>query len=133
MLIKWSDINSVNVAEFDEQHKKLVEIINEFYANGPDEKAGLALIMDKLNEYSNYHLENEEAYFKKFNYEGAADHIENHNFYRHKVLEFSKKLNEASGDIDFMQISNFLRNWWIMHINKIDQEYSSCFNQHGVF
>lgn len=133
MLIKWSDIHSVNVKEFDEQHKKLVEIINEFFANGPEKKEGLMLIVGKLIEYANYHLDNEEAYFKKFNYEDEAGHIEKHNFYRHKVLELSKKLKDTEGDVIFKELSEFLRDWWIMHINKIDQEYSHFFNQRGLF
>jgi hemerythrin-like metal-binding protein len=133
MLIKWRDIHSVNVKEFDEQHKKLVEIINEFFASGPDNKEALKLIVGKLIEYSNYHLENEEAYFKKFNYPEAADHLEKHNFYRHKVLEFSHKLETAEGAEIFNELSEFLRDWWIMHINNIDQEYSNFFNKNGLF
>ena len=44
--IKWSDSYSVNIEEMDEQHKQLLDIINEFdeAVEAKKEKQGLAEI-----------------------------------------------------------------------------------------
>lgn len=133
MLIKWSDIHSVNVKEFDEQHKKLVEIINELFAHGATNKEALVLIVKKLIEYANYHLEAEEFYFEKFGYEDSTDHIKKHDFYRQTVADFEKEILETDSDIAFKKLTDFLRDWWINHINQVDQEYVDFFNKQGLY
>ena len=133
MKIEWNEINSVNVKEIDEQHKKLIGIINRFFGSDPADKASLMAILKEGTDYANYHLSVEEDYFVKFQYDKAEEHKKQHDFYRAKIAEFMIELQtEATAQV-FAEMSEFLRNWWIHHINSSDQEYSECFNKHGLY
>lgn len=133
MNIKWHEIHSVNVKEMDEQHKRMIAIINRFFAVGPADKEGLIKIAKEMCDYANYHLAAEEAYFIKFQYPKAIEHKEQHDAYRAKVTEFTTRLQTEETAKVFAAMSEFLGNWWIYHINNSDQQYSECFNQHGLY
>ncbi len=136
MLIKWNEINSVNVKEIDAQHQTLVEIINEFFAIEEQEKEQLALILNKLIDYADIHLGLEEKYFAELAYDKADEHTELHNVYRKRIKGLQESLQDATSEerkkiID--ELSNFLRDWWINHINNVDHQYSEWFNKRGIY
>ena len=133
MTIKWDEINSVNVKEIDEQHQKLIAVINQFFATGGDGKEALEVVLGELTEYANYHLKFEEALFDKFQYEKSAEHKKMHQFYQQKVAEFKKDVEAGNHQEVFTAMSEFLKEWWISHINNADFEYSTCFNKHGLY
>lgn len=136
MLIKWNEINSVNVKEIDEQHQQLVDIINEFFAIEEKEKEQLVAILNKLSGYVNTHLEFEEKCFVEVAYDKADEHIALHNAYRKHIKGLQENLQDAATEdrkkiMD--QLSDFLRDWWINHINKVDHLYSQWFNEKGLY
>lgn len=133
MIIKWHDIHSVNVKEIDEQHKKLIGIINKFFEFDAADKVGLVEIVKELSDYANYHLTTEETYFIKFQYPKTEEHKKQHDFYRAKVAELTTKLQAGETAAVFAELSEFLREWWVNHINNTDQEYSEFFNDHGLY
>jgi hemerythrin len=135
MLLKWEPIYSVNVEELDEQHKKMFEIINRVYGlaeKSLENKKSLEII-EELKEYGNHHLSTEEEYFKKFNYPEANSHIAQHNDYKKRILEMEKSQKDLEGKRAYKELSEFLRDWWLGHIQNMDQEYSGFFNQNGLY
>lgn len=69
-LIKWNAFYSVNVEEIDNQHKKLIDLINQLY---DAMKAGkgtevLSTVLTELVEYTAYHFETEERLFLQQGY-----------------------------------------------------------------
>ena len=133
MTIKWDEINSVNVKEIDQQHQKLVAVINNFFTVGGNGKEALQKVVVELIEYANYHLSFEEDLFDKFHYEKSAEHKKQHQFYRDQVAEFQKEIENGDYQLIFTTMSKFLKEWWIFHINNSDFEYSDCFNKHGLY
>lgn len=132
MFLEWEKIYSVNVEELDNQHKNIFDIINLIYElknEGIDKKKSKEIIAN-LKDYGNFHLATEEKYFKEFNYPEASTHIAQHDSYRDKILEIENKNLEDKEF--FKELSNFLRIWWINHIQSVDQEYSNFFNQKGL-
>ncbi|HTX86578.1 MAG TPA: hemerythrin domain-containing protein, partial [Candidatus Nanoarchaeia archaeon] len=76
--IKWEDKFSVGVKELDEQHKKIIEIINRLTAmDSAADFSGeeILKILRELNDYAHYHFTNEEIYFREFDYPKAESHI----------------------------------------------------------
>jgi hemerythrin len=65
MLIEWEDIYSVGIEEFDNDHKKLIELINRLHQAMLDKKAKEVLgeIINELVDYTIYHFNKEEAMF----------------------------------------------------------------------
>jgi hemerythrin len=133
MLIKWKEINSVNVKEIDEQHKQLVAIINKFFTIKDANREAMQKVIVELMDYANFHLRHEEELFDKFQYVNSAEHKQQHAIYRQKVLAFQKEINEADYERAFSEMSVFMRDWWIFHINNSDVAYSECFNQNGLY
>lgn len=133
MIIEWGEFNSVNVKSIDEQHQKLLIIINKFFVAGNNSKEAIKLSLEELVAYANYHFKFEEELFDKFQYEKSVEHKEMHEFYQQKVAEFQKNIEVGDYKEVFTAMSKFLREWWIFHVNKADSEYSDCFNVHGLY
>ncbi len=130
--IKWSDDYSVGLKEIDNQHKKLLNIINKLYnsfINRDDEKI-MTEILNDMAEYTEYHFKNEEKYFMRFNYPNMQEHMKYHKIYINKINEFKKDL-EQNKKITYT-VMNFLRNWIVEHIQGKDPDYVLLFKQNGV-
>ncbi len=75
-LIQWSDNLSVGIASIDEQHKKLLNMINvlsDALANGQANEV-LVQIFDGLAVYTVKHFAYEEELFSKYGYEESEAH-----------------------------------------------------------
>ena len=65
--IEWKPEYNVHIDTIDQQHKKLVAIINELYELLTDEtgvKEYISKIIDDLKEYTIYHFSTEEDLMK---------------------------------------------------------------------
>jgi len=133
MGITWEEINSVNVKEIDGQHKILLSIINKLDGlRKSNDRVAINDIFRELREYVNFHFKTEEKYFDLFAYAGKDSHKTEHSVYIEKINDLEKKYQ--SGDVAAIdEIVKFLHNWWIMHINSSDLQYSDCFNDNGLF
>ncbi len=132
-IIKWEDKMSVKVKEIDEQHKKLVNMINELHEAMLERKSKEALgkIIDGLIEYTDIHFKTEEKYFDKFGYPEADAHKKEHRDFVKKVVDFKKGYDEGKLLLS-LDVMNFLKDWLVNHIMGSDQKYSDFFNQHGL-
>ena len=135
-LITWQSEYELGIVEIDNQHKKIVEIINRlfemFSTHKMEDEAGLTQILKELSDYADYHFTTEEKYFEAFKYPQAAGHIEMHNNYRTKIGEFKTQFAAAKDEAIFFNLTNFLQDWWIWHINNLDREYAPLFKENGV-
>lgn len=122
-LAEWNSSLDTGIKSIDDQHKKLVEIINDL-----DEalKLGKGNVVENAlyEELSNYilkHFSDEEEYMLKWKYPEMESHLQAHNWFTDKVREFRKqgKPGESSVTDDVLQ---FLLNWLIEHIKTVDKE-----------
>ena len=131
--IQWQDKYSVNVKSIDEQHMHFVGILNKLYeaiqSNSVQELPG---IIDEIVAYADTHFETEEGYFDDFKYEGAAEHKEEHNKLKLKVGEFLERKDEDPIKLSY-ELLDFLEDWLVKHLADLDQKYSRCFNEHGLY
>lgn len=131
--VLWEDEYSVKLDEIDNQHKKLISILNELYT-AYMEKKHQSIIKDILAKMTNYtinHFATEEKYFKKFNYFDAEKHIEEHKVFVDQVSEFQEKYKQNSKALTF-EIILFLQDWITKHIIGSDKKYIDCFLKNGV-
>ena len=123
-LIQWSDALSVKIGKFDDQHKKLIGLINELHAAMTQGKGKevISLAIKAMLDYTQVHFKDEEAFLKRYNYpELDAQHKE-HTYFVNTVLDF-KKQYEANSLSTVVQIFNFLNTWLVQHIKKADAKY----------
>ncbi|MFZ2152512.1 MAG: bacteriohemerythrin [Microgenomates group bacterium] len=131
--LEWESKYSVGVKVIDDQHQKMFATINSLIStiNTMPTKDEVMKIITSLIEYKKFHFATEEKYFTEFNYEGAADHIAQHQ-------EFTKKLSaiqQQAGD-DYLllafELVDFLEDWLIGHLQTSDRLYIDCFLSHGL-
>ncbi len=132
--MQWKEEYSVKVDEIDEQHKKLIDIINKLYitvsASVVNEN-NLGKIFKELVDYADYHFETEEKYFDKFDYPQKEKHKLEHVKYTQKVLDWYIQYNNGKIGIS-LEVTDFLVSWWTNHILNVDKGYSEFFNGHGL-
>lgn len=130
---KWENKYSVEIDEIDNQHKKIVHMLNELYTAFmyKEQEEKVEGIVSEMVSYTMEHLNNEERYFRKFNFSYSAEHMLEHKEFKEKVHGFQEKLaiNKSALNIEMI---NFLRNWLMSHILVTDKKYTKCFQENGV-
>jgi len=133
-LLEWSDAYSVNIAAIDEQHKGLVDLINQLHSAMLRRQSGevLGAILDELGTYVERHLSYEEELLRRYDFPGLAEHEAKHRDLRERVSEFRK--DHASGRmVPTTALIDFLRKWLSEHILGTDRLYADFLNSEGVF
>jgi len=130
---EWSSDLSVNVREIDDEHRKLVGLIdslNEAMLAHRGREAQKAAI-DAMVEYASTHFATEERYMQAFHYQGYPAHRLEHQKFTAKALELQARADRA-GFILTLEVVSFLRAWLQNHIMGTDKRYQACFNEHGL-
>ena len=132
-LIEWNAGLSVDVAEFDSQHQKLIKLINDLndaMKTGKGKDVLGKIILDLAN-YTVNHFSAEEHYFDKFGYPATVDHKLEHKKFIAQVGAF--KNDFESGHISMtIKVMDFLSDWLRTHIMGTDKKYSQFFNENGL-
>jgi len=131
--VNWSETLSVKIDSIDQQHKKLFELINDFYANiqNRSNKESISTLIGGMKKYTQVHFTNEEGYMKRFNYPEYASHKKEHDEFLAKVAGLEEKYNQGKL-IMSIEITSFLKDWLKNHIEVIDKKYSDFLINNGV-
>jgi len=131
--LKWNDSLSVKITSIDDQHKKLIELINKFYeqVSHRTNDENISILIKGMKDYTQMHFDNEEKYMMQFNYPNYADHKKEHDFFISKVVELEEKFNKGKVILTF-EITSFLKIWIKNHIQGSDKKYSDFFIRNGV-
>ncbi len=132
-LWQWDESYSVGVSEIDEQHKKLVGMINRLH-DGLGQGLGSELIgeiLDEMAAYTEYHFQTEEDYFNQFNFREKDIHTAEHKGFSKKVSEFQEKFR-TNPMILSVEVMYYLSNWLKNHIQGTDRNYTVLFNENGL-
>jgi methyl-accepting chemotaxis protein/hemerythrin len=132
-LISWTDDLSVGVGIIDEQHKGLVDLINELNAAMRQRRSDSVLVgvLERLKQYTVKHFATEEEFFDKFGYPDTASHKKAHHDLVEKVLAFEAELKSGRAKVT-MEIMRFLKDWLVGHIMGTDKRYGPFLNSKGV-
>jgi len=132
-VIVWDESYSVGVSTLDDDHKHLINLINQLesaihYYNGKEfeEKA-----LQEVVDYTKYHFEREENMMKENDYPDFEAHIASHRAMIDKVGQVVEDY-KTNPDHALTDTVAFLRDWLINHICKTDREYKEFFNSKGI-
>jgi len=132
-IMKWSEDLSVQVSEIDQQHQRLIDLINQLH-EAMLQKQGkqvVSKIIDELAAYTVYHFQTEEKYMQQFKYSGLLSHKNEHDTFVQKVDTFQKEFDAGKLGLS-IEIMTFLRDWVTNHIMGTDKKYSATFNKNGL-
>lgn len=133
-LINWSENLSVNIKEIDEQHKKLVSMINELHdaMRSGKGKDVLEKIFKGLSQYVGTHFATEEKYMSTHNYPGYLSHKAEHTKLTQRVLDLQRQFEQGTPVLT-VELLNFLKDWLQNHIIGTDKKYGPFLNGKGIF
>ncbi len=132
-LFDWEAKYSVNIKEIDEQHKKLIGIINDLHDAMSKGKSNdvLSKVLQDLIDYTRVHFANEERIMNMHGYPDYAVHKAVHEDLVRQVTKFDKEFREGKFGLS-IQMMNFLKDWLSKHILETDKKYSPFLNSKGV-
>jgi hemerythrin len=125
-IFEWKDDLSVGINEIDEQHKELINKLNQL-AESILQKKGkgkIVMILNFMKDYGGNHFTCEERYMAKSNYPGLESQKKQHEKFKNTVTRLINEL-DTEKDMEFFasQVQRFLIDWLILHIRTEDQKY----------
>lgn len=133
-LLQWNnDALSVNVDIIDNQHKRMVAMINELYdaMNSCKGEAILGELLVKLEHYTYYHFDTEEQYFRKHEYPELALHESQHDLLRSQVSTLEEEY-EKGDKMLVTKVMDLLKGWLADHIMRSDRKFGYFLNEKGI-
>lgn len=123
MKIIWTEDFSVGVPSMDEQHKRLIEMINALVDTSDSSAVFNAII--KMYNYADEHFLAEEALMRRYRYAGLDEQIRAHRNFISKAKDLAAR-HSSQGDAH-QEVYRYLSQWLTEHILKMDMAYKVCF------
>ena len=121
--IDWSAELSVGVEEVDEDHQKLVGMVNNIHdtvAAGTDPDT-LADLLEELISYTSWHFRHEERLMQNYGDPGLFDHKKEHEDLARQATVLYEKFLGGDESVPGMLLP-FLKDWLSKHITGTDME-----------
>jgi len=132
----WSEDFSVHIHRFDDQHKQLIEYINDLYDAMSDkrERDVVARILDELVDYTMTHFIDEEVALLRNDYPEYDRHKEEHDRFVAQVRDMHVRFHAAKSFSRVLctEIVAVLTDWLKNHIMVVDKRYSDFLTRKGV-
>lgn len=122
--ITWSDTLSVGVHEIDDQHKELLNMLNELNKaiEGGWGKEARKEVINKLVEYTRVHFTTEESVMSISHYPDIEAHKKQHEILIDTVHDYIKKYEHDPSSSSY-DLLFFLKRWLTEHIIKSDKRF----------
>ncbi len=130
--VEWNDSLSVGIDEIDEDHKKLVALLNELH-DAVEAGAGhtvLGKVLEGLILYVSHHFGHEEGLFLRAQYPGYEEHKREHEELTAQVKAVYDKFNSDPEGMLALEVLDFLKDWLYIHIMKSDRQFGVYLNAH---
>ena len=129
-LIDWTDEFKTGIESVDNQHRKLVEIVNKFDEAAKKGKGSRIMneILNDLIGYTTEHFSDEERLLEDAGYAKLKQHKSQHRQLLQKVERLQFEFDQQGKRIT-AEVREFLKYWLINHILKEDKAYVSAITQ----
>jgi hemerythrin len=125
-LIEWSNaLYSVKIDSFDNDHKKLLQYINDLHSamlKGQGKDA-LSKILNDLSEYTHYHFKAEEKQMLESGYPDYEEHKRLHNELTVQLTDLMQDYKLGKREVS-IETFKFLKEWLFNHIQVADKKYT---------
>jgi hemerythrin len=131
--IEWSEGFSVGVILFDEQHRRLIDMLNRMIKD-PTASTRSETVADVLWDMTRYALEHfkaEEDLMTEHDYPHLAEHRRRHRSFQEKAAMLSVATAEGHPSVP-RELLEYLQQWLIRHILQEDMAFKPFFEQKGV-
>jgi hemerythrin len=131
--LTWQDSYSVGVGVLDDDHKRLINLINQLQTaalyDTSDEYEKEAF--DTLIDYTKTHFQREEELLEKHDFPALEAHKQQHQAMIDEVGNLVSEYQQ-NADVTIEKTIIYLKEWLIRHINGTDKEYGGFLNERNV-
>lgn len=122
--IKWGPEYSVGNEQLDEQHKKIISMINLLveYKNGKSFHESVSTVLNEMTDYVKEHFVTEEGLMRKAGFPGLAQQEQEHRAFTKKVAQLCMEAARR-GEKMYPELCDFLNEWLRKHIMEMDMQY----------
>ena len=131
-LISWSKTFSCGIKLIDEQHKILINLINDMFlhvtGSEKEEKDYLFDIVHIITDYIKIHFATEEKLMLSAKYDGYLKHKKTHDAF---VLDFIDTVNEylLGNKMTLFSLTKYLKDWVFSHFAVMDKNYFKYYRE----
>jgi len=126
----WSNDYSVNIISIDNEHKLLVELINEFDSaldiHGAFQTKIVIVTLNKLALYIRRHFESEERFLQLNSYPDYNEHKQDHDLLLDRLSQFERNFLTAKQSFN-EEMLLFLKDWLVRHIILHDHKFGEYY------
>lgn len=129
--LTWSDDLAVGNTFIDNDHKKLIEMVNRLHQLMSEGKGKDVMhkVLHNLISYTQEHFRREEDLMRNIRYPGFFEHKEEHEKLVAQVLDLQHKFESGTATLS-IQVLHFLRDWLVNHIGKSDMDLAAAAHGH---
>ena len=125
-LIAWSKTFTCGIKLLDDQHKELIDLVNDMFhhATGDEnhEHEYFNKVIQQAIKYIKVHFATEEKIMRAIKYPGYAEHKRAHDNFVLKVVENIQNY-ETEKHYTLYSFTKFLKDWVLSHIAVMDKQY----------
>lgn len=131
MNIVWKAEYCTGIEVIDTQHQHLVLLLNNYFADQPQQEVSPSVAWEMLKEFNGYaddHFATEEHLAQQTHIDETGlwiIHKGSHDYYIKRLKEFQQDLEQHTPRaVD--KLMAFLSYWWVTHISGEDQELAKA-------
>jgi len=131
-LVTWSERLSCGIKIIDDQHKGLVELVNDMFnhatGNSIQEHDYFNVVIQEVVKYVKVHFATEEKIMIATKFSGYTEHKKAHDSF---VLAVVDNINDykAGNRLTLSTFTKFLKEWILSHIAMMDKQYFEYFKK----
>ncbi len=127
---EWGDNHSIGIDELDNDHKRLLALLNELKeaSETGDAREALGRALAGLKIYMSFHFRHEEMLFLQTKYPEFEAHRREHQAFATAVEEIHRDFRTRASEALPQQVLEFLRNWLYEHSLGADRAFADYLN-----
>ena len=131
-LVSWSSTLSVGIKLIDDQHKGLLDLVNDMFnhvvGDEKEERAYFKSVIQKAVEYVKVHFATEEKIMIATKFPGYNEHKRAHDTFVINIVNSIRDF-EAGKRFSLASFTKFIREWILTHIGIMDRQYFKYFKK----
>ena len=125
-LITWSKTFACGIKIIDDQHKDLVNLVNDMHnhitGNEEQEREYFDMVIGEAEKYIKIHFDTEEKIMAAANFTGLAEHKKAHDNFIATVEKYVSDYS-AGKRLSLYSFTQSLKDWALSHIAVLDKQY----------
>lgn len=117
----------------DDQHKTLLELINQLYLilTNRRDREELSKTINRCLDYAQNHLRDEEQLLIENEFPELQEQLDHHAQFTETIDTLKRKLTDSPETV-IAELHTYLRTWWLSHVVGIDKKYGPYLKEKGV-